>query len=260
MKAITMLLSVSLMVAADLDSTARPDRQTPSSVSQQTALLRGVLIDFISGARVPRATILFESAGLTRTVVSTEDGSYQAQLPIDVYRISVRRLGYCSSRRAAVQLQASSDTRFDFILVPCAIENVGIIESGRYKGEACREAKTFDFESFELSSSPRAKGELLLRFGTRREEQNFIEYEGAMINYLVSSQNPKEPVEKAKYLGVMVSYDSLTVYGDKVKLAKKTIELEARGNVVVEDGRKRTEASSVKIRFEAGKPILELIP
>ena len=53
--------------------------------------------------------------------------------------------------------------------------------------------------------------------------------------------------------------DSLTIYADKVRLAKKTLQIEANGNVVVEDGKNRTEAKSVKVKFEAGKPTLDLI-
>src|ERR1044072_9504347 len=106
MKVIAVLLSLSLTFVAGGHSRA-----------QETALVRGVITDFLTGAGVARAAVIFESAARTETVLTSIDGSYEAQLPIDVYRISVRRMTYCSSRRAAAHIELP-ETKFDFTLVP----------------------------------------------------------------------------------------------------------------------------------------------
>lgn len=259
MKAMKTVLILSLMLTANIESLALTHHQPVSRAIEQTGHLKGTVVDFISGAWIARATIVFEGSRITRSVITGEGGSYEVELPIDVYRISVKRLGFCLARRAVFRVQPSSETRIDFTLVPCAMASVGITKNGQYKGEMCSDVRPFDYDSFQVSSSPDVSLELLLRFGERREDENGIEYEGAAVKHLVFGERSREVLEKHKYLGVMVSYDSLTIYADKVRLTKKTFEIEAHGNVVVEDGKKRTEARSVKIKFEASKPILELI-
>lgn len=258
MKTITVLLSLALMFIADGHARSRPDHPLLSPAAQQTALVRGVITDFLTGAAVPRATVIFESAARTQTVLSGKDGSYEAQLPIDVYRISVRRMTYCSSRRAAVHIE-SSETKFNFILVPCAVEEVGILTDGRYSGEEAREVSQFYFDSLRVPSAIGDTDELLLAFGTKREDQRFIDYEGARIKYLLRDRNSKELKEEYKYMGVMLSYGLYTVYGDKVKLTKDTFEINVERNVIVEDGRKRTQANAVRIRFAGDKSIVEVV-
>ena len=249
MKAITVLLFFSLLLVADGHSRQEPP--APSSTTQQTALVRGVLTDFLTGAGVGGATVLFESAGKTQTVVTAKDGSYEAELPIDVYRITARRMTYCSARRAAVHIGSLSETKFNFTLVPCATQEVGILSNGRYAGEETREVNPFHYDSFKVRS------ELLLRFGTKREDQRFIHYQGTKIKYLVWNRNSKESKDEYTYVGVMLSYDLLTVYADNIKLGKESFEIEAQGNVIVEDGSKRTRGSAVRIKLRGDKPIIE---
>jgi len=256
MKAIAVILGLWFMVAADGHSSFRGDHQPPTSAPQQTALVRGVITDFLTGAAVPRAAVVFESAARTETVLSSKDGSYEAQLPIDVYRISVRRMTYCSSRRAAVHIEPSSETKFDFTLVPCATEEVGIVTDGRYSGEEAREVSQFHFDSLKLPSAKGDTGEFLLAFGTKQEDQRFIEYDGARIKYLVRDRDSDELRDEYKSMPVMLSYGLHTVYGDKVKITKDTFEISVEGNVIVEDGRRRTQANAVRIRFAGDKIIV----
>jgi hypothetical protein len=249
MKAITVLFFSLVLVAGD------HPRQAPAAPSstQQTALVRGVLTDFNTGAAVAGASVLFESDAGTQKVVSARDGSYEARLPADVYRITVRRMTYCSGRRAATHIGDLPETRFDFVLVPCPTEEVGIIVNGRNAGEEAREVNPFNHDTFKVRS------ELLLRFNTKRESAKVIYYEGGKIKHAVRKLNSKEIEDVYTYVGVMLSYDLLTVYADKLKLAKETFEIEARGNVVVEDSGKRTKASAVRIKLRGDKPIIEIL-
>jgi hypothetical protein len=252
MKAITVLLFISLLLVADGHSRQEPP--APSSTTQQTALVRGVLTDFLTGAGVGGATVLFERAtGTQKEVISGKDGSYEALVPVDVYSITVRRLTYCSGRRAATHIGALPETKFDFVLAPCPTEEVGILVNGRLTGEEARAVNPFNYDSFKVRS------ELLLRFGTKRESLKIIDYQGVRLRHAVRDRNSKEVKDEYAYVGVMLSYELLTVYADKVKLTKESFEVEAQGNVIVEDAGKRTKANAVRITLRGDKPVIEIL-
>lgn len=255
MKTIVMLVGLSLVFVPDGLSTTNRPLLSPSA--QETVVVSGVVTDFLTKAGVARAQLVFEGTEHKQMVLSGNDGNYEAQLPSDDYRISVRRMTYCSSRRAAVHLE--SDTKFNFILLPCAIEEIGIITDGRYKGEATVEVNPLSFDSLHVPSKAGSGGELLLRFGTKRDGPRFVEYEGAMLKYAVRDGNSKDVRDDYKYVGVMATYRLFTVYGDKVKLVSDTFEFNAEGNVIVEDGHNRTEANAVRVRFEEAKPLIEFV-
>jgi hypothetical protein len=252
-----LLLVLSLVYAVNGHSKSREQLQLPFTF-QQTALVRGVITDFLTGAAVPRASVVFESAARKETVLSGKDGSYEAQLPVDIYRISVQRMTYCSLRRAAVHLE-SSEIRFNFILTPCAVEEVGILTDGRYSGEAAFEVSQFHYDSLRVPPAKGDNGELLLAFGTKGEDQQSINYNGPRIKYLLRDRIKKDTQEAYKFMPVMLTYGSHTIYGDTVKLTKVGFEISVVGNVSVEDGHTRTQANAVRIRFAGDKLIVEFI-
>lgn len=49
----------------------------------------------------------------------------------------------------------------------------------------------------------------------------------------------------------MVSFDALTIYADRVRLDSRSSTLEAQGNVVVEDGKRRLKISNAEIDLKA---------
>jgi lipopolysaccharide assembly outer membrane protein LptD (OstA) len=57
---------------------------------------------------------------------------------------------------------------------------------------------------------------------------------------------------------VTVSFDVLTIVADEVRLNKKSLVLEAEGNVIVEDGRQRLNFVYAEVDFKAKDPIATL--
>ena len=91
-------------------------------------------------------------------------------------------------------------------------------------------------KSFSPPSAPDAALELLIEFGSRREENGGIEYRGAS-----------------------VTYDTLTVVADHVAFNKNRFRLEADGNVVVQNNTEALRARAVGVDFQRGEPIVSLI-
>ena len=49
----------------------------------------------------------------------------------------------------------------------------------------------------------------------------------------------------------MVSYDVLTIHVDSFSIDKSTMAIEAKGNVITEDGRSRVTAAHVFVEFKS---------
>jgi hypothetical protein len=160
-----------------------------------------------------------------------------------VYRVTTRSVGFCASQRALFRTQPSSDTLMNLTLVVCPLANVlKMDKSGKYVGEEDRYIGPFDSEALPIRNLSGAPLNLLVRYGKRQERKGIVEYQGAKVQNGVPA-------------GVMISYDVLTIVANKVRLNKKTLLLEAEGNVTVEDGKRRMNFSHAEVNFKSKDPI-----
>lgn len=251
-----MVQAAVFMLAANIMVLASLHYQSPVTI-QPTGRLIGTVAD-INKARVARAAVVVEGEGATRTAMTSEDGTYQIELPTGVYRIKVESIGFCPARRAAFRVQQSTTARFNFTLVPCPISNDLRIVNGQYRGEVDHYRDPFKEEIFPLAHSTGAPLELLVRYGERREDKNTIEYRGTVINYDEYADSPAGSIRRNKYLGVTVSYDSLMIHADRVRLDPQAFRLEAEGNVIVEDGNRCVQVNRAVADLKTGDPNLHL--
>src|SRR5271154_2120966 len=92
------------------------------SVHAQT--FRGTILGSVSdssGAVVPGATVTIKNldTGLTRTVSTSDDGSYSApELPIGNYSVTVEKAGFKSGVVTGIRVEVSTERRADVILQP----------------------------------------------------------------------------------------------------------------------------------------------
>jgi len=229
-----------------------------SSTSKQTAQLSGTVVD-MNKSRVSGATVTVDGEGLTRAVATSEDGTYKIELPAGTYRIKVTRPGFCPARRASLRALSSARVIVNFILIPCPIVNEITIKNDQYVGEKDRYKDPFKEEVFPLVHPSGAPLELLVRYGSRQGNQNLVEYGGTVVPYEEHADTQTGSVRREKYLGVTISYDSLTILADKVRLDPKAFRLEAEGNVVVEDGKRCVQARRAVADLKRDEPLVELL-
>ena len=93
-----------------------------SNLHAQT--FRGTILGTVtdsSGGAVPGATVTIKNldTGLTRTVVTSEDGSYSApELPIGNYSVTVEKSGFKEGVVTGIKVEVSSERRADITLQP----------------------------------------------------------------------------------------------------------------------------------------------
>ena len=229
-----------------------------SFTPKQTSQLSGTVVD-MNESRVSDAAVTVEGEGLTRTVATSEDGTYKINLPVGTYRIKVARTGFCPAHRAPFGALPLSSIILNFTLIPCPIVNEITIKNDQYVGEKDRYKDPFKEEVFPLVHSTGRPLELLVRYGSRQEDQNMIEYRGTVVPYEAHVDTPRGSAHRDKYLGVTLSYNLLTIRADKVRLDSTTFRLEAEGNVVVEDGKRSDKGKRVFADLKTYEPRVELI-
>src|ERR1700756_3296058 len=93
-----------------------------AGVSTFAQTFRGTILGSVtdsSGAAVPGATVTIRNldTGLTRTVTTSDDGSYAApELPIGNYSVSVEKAGFKLGVVTGIKVEASSERRADVAL------------------------------------------------------------------------------------------------------------------------------------------------
>ncbi len=207
--------------------------------------VKGTIFDS-NEAVVQNVKVYFESDTLRRETLTNDDGDYKIELPVGVYRVTTNSPGFCASQRAPFRVQASSGNLLNLTLVVCPLANILTFDKdNKFVGEECRYIDPFQSESFQISKALDSTLTLLVRYGSRREKEDVVEYQGAEVKNGVPS-------------GVFVSYDVLTITAEKVRFNKKTFLLEASGKVVIENGKQRKTLTDVRIDFSTKDPIASI--
>ena len=93
-------------------------------MERQRQTFRGTILGTVtdsSGGAVPGATVTVKNndTGLTRTVTTTDDGSYAApELPIGNYTVTVEKSGFKLAVVNDIRVEVSTERRADFVLQP----------------------------------------------------------------------------------------------------------------------------------------------
>lgn len=231
---ILMLLSVLLATLLHSSADKEPS-QEPRSV-----LVRGSAIDN-GGAYLAGLEVVF--IGTTRFRTRTSDvGYYEITLAPGIYEVEIqKRAGFCPLRRSSIDIRRKSTIRLDLFVLVCGVEDELIFdEKGKITGE--REVPV-PRHGHDLLPIPRSTTgvKLAVRFGRRDREKGRVKYSGT---------------EGSPGARVVVTYDVVTIVADRVCLEERTMTLRATGSVLVQDGSKSVEYTSVRLSFRRGKLII----
>jgi hypothetical protein len=211
---------------------------------------------------VKRATITLEGEGIKR-VVNVTDGTYEIEAAPGIYRISAYDPAFCPAQRAPFRLNAFAVTNLDLIFVDCPHVNRLQIIDGKPvwvskkaqagpKGEVDGFEEPFKERTFQTPHPPGIPAELLIRFSKWDETTKVFQYQGGQVSY----ENAQGT--QTKFLPVMVSYDTLTIYAKRVCLNRDTLRLVADGDVIVQDGQQSIHFQHVEVDFKASDPMATL--
>ncbi|MEK6301667.1 MAG: carboxypeptidase regulatory-like domain-containing protein [Acidobacteriota bacterium] len=193
------------------------------SAESPSGRIKGAAMD-VTGAVIPGATVGLYGKSDRWQTTTDQNGNYRFDAPPGIYEIRAEATGFLPFRRAPFRLESGQDI----------LMNIRIIPSGLASHVVTQPPKIGE-ESFALPSSPDPSLILFVQFGAKQQHNDLVEYRG-----------------------VMISYDVMTLYGDRARLNAKSLQLEVEGNVIVEDGLKRIRVRKATVEFRGGKPVVSL--
>jgi hypothetical protein len=140
-------------------------------------------------------------------------------LPPGTYQITATCNHFYPFRRSPLQVKPGETVRINLLpaLRVLSIAS-GISEKGAF--DDYQYAPQVRYASFLSNVALALTPQLLIRFDQRTSQKDYVEYTAKLENTL------------------MASYDTLSIFADKIRFNEKSVVLEAEGNVVFEDGKK----------------------
>ena len=203
-----------------------------SAESQSMATVKGTVMDSNGAVIVlPEPTIIFKRNDEIRRVVVDESGDYEITLPPGVYTVATEIPGFYPFRRA------------EFCLLPGSDVIINLVPTPRYlvRGTTVSVREAVD------TLTPKPK-------------YNEFHVPGRGFSMLIQFEKKRGASEKIEYDRAVLTYDTLTIYADKLSFNRAHLRLKASGKrVIVEDGKQRFGVKQAAVAFKGGEPILELI-
>lgn len=199
--------------------------RAPFSVENPSGRIKGTAMD-VRGAVISGVRIVLQGTTAKWETTSDQNGSYSFVAPPDVYEIGldVGDRSFLPFHRAPFRLRSGQDILLNIRPIPGGAASHVLVHPPKIGNE-----------SFALPNSPDPSLVLLVQFGAKQQHENLLEYRG-----------------------VMISYDVLTLYGDRARLNSKNLQLEVEGDVIVEDGLKPVRVRKALVEFRGGSPVVSL--
>ena len=137
-----------------------------SEASAQQAQLKGIVSD-MQGYRISGATITAKGTNSSKSVATTEDGSFETVLEPGSYELSASAPGFCPGKRAPVVVTSAFALlpNISFDLIECALAHRISFTPGTSPKEF--DSYEFPFREEILTSRYGLTGILHIRFGTK---------------------------------------------------------------------------------------------
>lgn len=188
---------------------------------------------------VPFINIVIKGNGIRRELATVGTGDeYEngglVELPVGVYRVTSRKGNYFDFRRSKFRVRPGAVTRINvYPLIRVRTQMLMSDGSDRYVF-----ARRPSYDVYDIPHSADKAINLFVRYDKKRGRGEYVDY--GVANHGDGN--------------VMVSYDALSLYADRVRLDRKNFTLTAQGNVTLEDGTQRIKANNVTVRFNNGAP------
>jgi hypothetical protein len=204
--------------------------QTP--ISRVAGTVKGVVLD-PNEARISNARITIEGSGFEKAISTNELGEYEFEVPSGIYGIRAEVPNY-SFQRAAFRVKPRTVTMINIMPVQ-RILSTGLEVTREGARESVTAAPPPQSENLPFTASGEPLLDVAIEFQQRQMAGEFIEYGKAML-----------------------SYDCLTIYARRIRLNKRTFDLDASEGLVVEDGNQRLHGSYARANLRERKVALTL--
>ena len=226
-----LVLSILLLVEFSQSSFVS---QASFPARQMKGRLTGKVFD-LNGDPIAFASISIDGETMSTWLTADEYGGFEIELPVGVYKASATVQGFAPFRRAPFMIQDDRMYVLNLVLTLGGITcEIGSKRDPEKEGNGPPR-----YDDVSLSGLTAGKQELVVRYRLKQQRNRIVEYRAGSIDSRV-----------------MVSYDVLAIYAEKVRINASSGIVEAEGKVIVEDGQLRKRAKYAKLELQGGSVVL----
>lgn len=204
------------------------------AAAQMKGRVNGRVLD-LNGDPIAFALISISGQTVSKELAADKNGGFEIELPVGVYRATANVEGFAPFRRASFRIQHARTKVLNLVLTLGGIEcEIGSQADPEKDGNGPPR-----YDDVSLSQVSEGRQELLVRFRLKQHRNGIVEYRGGSVESRV-----------------MVSYDVLAIYAEKVRVDKNKGIVEAEGRVIVEDGQRRKRAEYARLAVQSGNVLL----
>ncbi len=218
----------------------------PAIPANQTLHVRGTITDPLE-AVVSGVKVTFQSERFSQTVMTSDVGVYDIDLPPGDYTMTAEGRGFRKYRRPLFRLASPASLDATLLIGPPCGDMVIINSSGEPATEQQIEAATETCRREDLISIPPADGlplQLSIRYGSRTQKGDICSYTGEVNGQF---QTP-----------VFVTYTLFSLRANRVRYDARSKKIEASGDVRTTSGSGHTDSANFMV-FKIKKGEVKLV-
>ena len=195
--------------------TAQTQQNVPGKVT-------GSVFDW-QDAVIPGTEITIENQNIRKNVISDFDGTYRVELPPGIYTLTTGQGTYYAVKRAGFSVRTNETT----------VVNLS---------PAIRVAAIFlEVTSKEISEP--------VEYASEPKYEEFLPFPDSPLNVVVEYRGKKRKGSITEYRGAKFTYNNQSVFADVLRLDKKNLRIEGKGNVTVDENGKRKKKQNVSLQI-----------
>ncbi|MDQ3748933.1 MAG: carboxypeptidase-like regulatory domain-containing protein [Acidobacteriota bacterium] len=195
-----------------------------SAKAQQTAL--GKVIEYVfdrQDAVILGEEVIIENANFRKSVLPNDDGKYEVQLPAGVYSITTKQGTFYSLKRAVFSVESNETVTINIrptyriLAIFLKVTSKGVREPAEY--------------------------------AAKPNYEEFMPFFNSPLNVVIEYQKRKRKGLITEYRNVKFSYNKQTIYADVLRLNKKSLSIEAEGNVIGDENAQRQSKQKANLQI-----------
>jgi hypothetical protein len=207
----------------------------------KSSIVSGTLTD-PNKAIVADVKVSFVDVGSDQIHIAQTDGRgrYELALPPGVYSLSTEKLGFCPQIWAPFRIEAGKQLLLNIPLFVCSIMTTVVVdEDPRNSGTDTEYGIPYKLDKIAFDNEFGWSKEMWIQYGAKSETESGTAYSRIVLEDGTRSR-------------VRLTFNHIQVLANEIRKTSDS-KFTAVGNVVIEDGEKRTESEKAILYFEKGQ-------
>ena len=174
-------------------------------------------------AVIPGTEITIENQNFRKNAISDTDGTYTFELPPGIYTVATKQGTWNAAKRANFLVRASETTTINL-------------------------SPTIRITSIALEITPKGTQDVYT-YNDKLKYDEFFPFPNSPLNVVVEYGKKKRKGVITEYRNAKFTYNNQSVFADILRLDRKNLRVEAKGNLTVDQNGKREKHQNANLQI-----------